>query len=283
MTKVAVTGATGFVGRHVLAELVARGLDIVATTRGSCADLPRLQGVEWRTLDLSNSSADVFETLGQPDVLIHLAWGGLPNYRALHHFEVELPQHYAFLRQMTDAGLKSMLVAGTCLEYGLRSGALDEAMPAEPTTPYGFAKDALRRQLQYLQRSRDESFRLTWARLFFMYGDGQANTSLLPLLKQAVAQGRPRFRMSGGEQLRDYLRVTDVASRLVTLALKDEDIGVVNVCAGVPRSVRGLVEQWLREHDWRIELELGHYPYPDYEPMAFWGDRRKLDRVLETQ
>jgi len=77
--------------------------------------------------------------------------------------------------------------------------------------------------------------------------------------------------------------VTEVARTLVALALKDQDAGPVNVCSGRPCSVRSLVEGWLREHRWSIELELGHYPYPDYEPMAFWGDRQKLDRVLETQ
>jgi nucleoside-diphosphate-sugar epimerase len=283
MTKVAVTGATGFIGRHVLAELAARDLEVVASTRGQPRQMPEFANVQWTTLDLASAPTDSFEALGRPDILIHLAWGGLPNYRALRHFEVELPSHYAFLRQMTDAGLKSLLVAGTCLEYGLRSGALGETMPAAPITPYGFAKDTLRRQLEYLQRDSASAFRLTWARLFFMYGDGQAATSLLPQLRKAVEQGDARFRMSGGEQLRDYLRVTEVARTLVALALKDQDAGPVNVCSGTPCSVRSLVEEWLREHRWSIELELGHYPYPDYEPMAFWGDRQKLDRVLETQ
>jgi dTDP-6-deoxy-L-talose 4-dehydrogenase (NAD+) len=85
--------------------------------------------------------------------------------------------------------------------------------------------------------------------------------------------------MSGGEQLRDFLAVTDVAARLATLALQQKDTGVVNVCSGTPRSVRGLVEGWLRENDWHLELNLGHFPYPDYEPLAFWGDNTKFEFV----
>jgi nucleoside-diphosphate-sugar epimerase len=282
MTKVAITGATGFVGRHVLAELASRDLGVVATRRSRSLDEPHLANVKWVNLDLSSAPGQAFEALGRPDVLIHLAWGGLPNYRSLRHFEVELPAHYAFLRQLTDAGLKSLLVAGTCLEYGLRSGALSETDPTAPVTPYGFAKDTLRRQLEYLQRESGSAFKLTWARLFFMHGEGQAPTSLLPQLKQAVERGDPVFRMSGGEQLRDYLRVSEVAKQLVELALRQEDIGTLNVCSGTPRSVRGMVEQWLRDNDWRIALDLGHYPYPDYEPMAFWGVPRKLEQLLET-
>jgi nucleoside-diphosphate-sugar epimerase len=281
MTKVAITGATGFVGRHVLAELAVHDVEVFATTRGQHPDTPHYANVRWVTLDVASAPAHAFELLGRPDVLLHLAWGGLPHYRALRHFEVELPAHYAFLRQMTAAGLKSLLVAGTCLEYGLRSGALSETGSMSPVTPYGFAKDALRRQLEYLQGNGESAFALTWARLFFMHGEGQAATSLLPQLEKAVRQGEARFRMSGGEQLRDYLPVTEVAAKLVALALRQQDIGPVNVCSGIPRSVRSIVEKWLQEHSWNIALELGHYPYPDYEPMAFWGAREKLDHVLE--
>ncbi len=88
--------------------------------------------------------------------------------------------------------------------------------------------------------------------------------------------------MSGGEQLRDYLPVTDVAKYIVSLALQGKDIGNVNICSGKPVSVLKLVEDLIVENDWRIKLNLGHYPYPDYEPMAFWGDRQKLDHYMES-
>jgi dTDP-6-deoxy-L-talose 4-dehydrogenase (NAD+) len=77
--------------------------------------------------------------------------------------------------------------------------------------------------------------------------------------------------MSGGEQLRDYLPVEEVAKRIVNLSIGGDSQGVVNICSGKPISVRNLVEQWLAEQHWKIELNFGYYPYPDYEPMAFWG------------
>ena len=64
------------------------------------------------------------------------------------------------------------------------------------------------------------------------------------------------------------------------LALARRDDGVINVCSGKPISVRQQVENWLSENNWQIELNLGFYPYPDYEPMEFWGDRNHLDGLL---
>lgn len=269
--KVAVTGATGFVGRHVLAQLAARdGVEVVATSNPrSPLRAQAMAGVSWVPLDIGDPPPAGYRALGEPDVLIHLAWGGLPNYRSLHHFEVELPLQYRLLSGLVRQGLPSLLTVGTCFEYGFASGPLAAEMATRPNNPYGFAKDSLRKQLQYLQCQ--QPFALTWARLFYMFGDGQPETSLLPQLKKAVAEGKPLFDMSGGEQLRDYLPVAQVAQRLVDLALAAPNSGVLNVCSGTPIAVRSLVEGWIRDNGWQIKPNLGRYPYPDYEPMAFWG------------
>jgi nucleoside-diphosphate-sugar epimerase len=67
---------------------------------------------------------------------------------------------------------------------------------------------------------------------------------------------------------------------LLVLLARGPGHGIVNVCSGRPISVRRLVEDWILEHGWRIRPDYGRYPYPDYEPIAFWGDRTKLDRCL---
>jgi len=115
-----------------------------------------------------------------------------------------------------------------------------------------------------------------------MYGEGQPKDSLYSQLKDAVLRGERVFNMSGGEQLRDYLPVDEVARLISILARRRCDTGCINVCAGKPISVRNLVERWLAENGWDISLNLGYYPYPDYEPMAFWGDRRRMDSILNS-
>lgn len=151
----------------------------------------------------------------------------------------------------------------------MQSGPFAADSPTTPNNPYGYAKDALRQQLEYLKQVNP--FSLIWGWLFCVYGEGQSKNSLFPFFKDAALRGDQVFNMSGGEQLRDYLSVEEVARQIVQLAMAQSDIGSVNICSGKPISVRRLVEQWLAENNWEIELNLGYYPYPDYEPMAFWG------------
>jgi nucleoside-diphosphate-sugar epimerase len=277
--KIAVTGASGFIGRYVLAELVKRQVEVVAATRDARSLDAWRDQVEIVEIDLGQALPRQLDRLARTEVLIHLAWEGLPNYKSRHHFEQELPRQYGLLKSLVERGLPALLLAGTCAEYGMQSGALSEDFPALPCNAYGFAKDSLRRQLEFL--GRDHSFAMTWARLFYVYGDGQPATSLYPQFKAAVSRGDRIFDMSGGEQLRDYLPVAEVARLIVTLAMRQENSGLVNVCAGQPVSVRRLVEGWITDNASEIQLNLGKYPYPDYEPLAFWGARSKLDTLLD--
>ena len=274
--NIAVSGATGFIGRYTVRELERRGLSPTLLLRRRAVVPAAFAEHKVVFLDAVDPS-QAYAQAGQPEALIHLAWGGLPNYKSLHHFEQELPAQYGLLKSWVEAGLGTLVVTGTCFEYGMQSGPLSEEMDTRPANAYGLAKDVLRRQLEQLQRLRP--FALNWARLFYVHGDGQPESSLWPQLRRAVAQGDRVFPMSGGEQLRDYLPVEEVARLLVDLAVAQRDNGIVNICSGQPISVRRLVEGWIAANGWQIELGLGRFPYPEHEPLAFWGDRRKLERI----
>jgi len=234
--RVVVTGATGFIGRHVLDALRGSDAYVVAMVR-SAASEGGVNADEVVVQDLHQADLRTYASFGCPDALILLAWGGLPNYRSRHHFEDELPAQYRFLRHLISSGLPVLMVSGTCFEYGMQSGALSESNMPLPDNPYGFAKNALRVQLEFLKLS--EAFCLNWARLFYTYGAGQSRQSLLCQLATAVESGAARFDRSGGEQLRDYLPVECIASRLVALTLARCDAGIVNIASGRPVSVRG--------------------------------------------
>ena len=160
--------------------------------------------VRWVSLDIASPPADCFAALEAPTCSLHLAWDGLPNYRSLYHLETELPRQYGFLANAVRNGLPALVVAGTCLEYGLQSGALSAQLETRPTTPYGLAKDTLRNSFQFLKAAQPSA---DLGAALLHYGDDQPATSLYPLLKAAVASGHELFPMSGGEQFRDYLPV----------------------------------------------------------------------------
>jgi dTDP-6-deoxy-L-talose 4-dehydrogenase (NAD+) len=278
MSKVLVTGATGFIGTHVVGELLRLGHEVVATS----ADPLRARSWTWyaqttyKPLDLGeNRAEDLMAYFGQPDALLHLAWEGLPDYKGLFHFEDNLPRHYRFLKNLVVHGLKDITVAGTCQEYGMREGALQENMEAMPGTPYALAKDTLRKFLTEL--SRVHPFLLKWPRIFYVYGPGQNPRSLFSQLERALEAGDKDFPMSGGEQVRDYLPVADMAASLCRIALQPEITGIINCCSGRPVILKDFVQAYAAG---RIHLKLGVYPYPDYEPMAFWGDTAKLNTIL---
>jgi dTDP-6-deoxy-L-talose 4-dehydrogenase (NAD+) len=280
--KIAVTGSTGFIGQYVLHELLAHSEvdSIVATGRHKERPMTIPAECKYEYLDIASPSSDDYERIGLPDALIHLAWEGLPNYRSLHHFETELPRQYAFLNSLLDSGLTSLFVTGTCFEYGMLSGELHEEMEVHPTNPYGFSKNALREQLEYKQKKSE--FNLTWMRLFYLYGEGQAPSSLYSQLQNAINLKETSFKMSKGDQLRDFLEIKLAAKYIVDLVVRKKNEGILNLCSGKPISIRSLVENWCAERQSSIELILGHFPYTDYEPMAFWGSSAKLNKLIET-
>ena len=138
--KVAVTGASGFVGRHVLAALLEHDVEIVAVTRDASRLAGLGAGVNAVEMDIAKPATDCFEQIGRPDVLIHLAWDGLPNYKSLHHFETELPKQYQFLKLMVESGLSSLTVTGTCFEYGMQSGPLAADLSTVRIIPMGMPR-----------------------------------------------------------------------------------------------------------------------------------------------
>ena len=277
-----VTGASGFVGKHLVRTLLARGHRITA----SATQPDSLARFDWAgqvtavpyTIPLVGDTQNLYDYFGKPDALAHLAWQGLPNYKASFHLDQNLFPHYLFLKNLISNGLTEVMVTGTCFEYGMQSGSLSEDIAALPANPYALAKDSLRLFLGTLRA--EHPFVLKWARLFYMYGPGQSPNSILPLLEQAVAAGESVFNMSGGEQLRDYLPVETVATYLSQIMEQNRVTGVINCCSGQPISVRRLVDEHLQRLGAHIKLNVGHYPYPDYEPMAFWGDNTKLQPII---
>lgn len=270
--KVTVTGGTGFIGYYVVENLLKEGHQVLVTgtDRNKAKNISWFDKVDFVELNLkSDLSESLLYKIAAVDKLIHLAWSGLPNYKELFHFEENLMPQYFFLKRLIELGLKDITITGTCFEYGMKNGCLSADMPSNPQNSYALAKDTLRKFLEHLKNSND--FSLKWIRLFYMYGKGQSEKSILSQLDKALSNGDEFFDMTGGQQLRDYLPVEEVAINIIKYSLSSEGSFIKNVCSGIPISIRSLVENYIIQNERTIKLKLGFYPYSDFEAFAFWG------------
>jgi nucleoside-diphosphate-sugar epimerase len=242
VSRVLVTGATGFVGLPVVAEL-ARGEEEVhaITTRPSPPDVP---GVRWHRADLGDDS--VHDSLiGEiaPDRLLHLAWY-VEHGRFWNAPENVLwvERSLRLLRAFARAGGSRAVMLGTCAEYDWSAADVplsESGSPLAPATLYGIAKDALRRVASAY--ADEEGFELAWGRPFFFYGPREDPRRLVSHVVSSLLAGQA-VDTSSGEQRRDFLHVDDVAGAVVAL-LRNQVVGPVNIASGEGIRVAEVVDQ----------------------------------------
>lgn len=283
--KVLVTGASGFIGKQVVNELLEiKDIKIVVSaSRGENLKEFQHESIERIPFDYYNQNCeniDLFKRFGAPDKLIHLAWNGLPQYEEDFHMIENLPKEFKFIKNLIKSGLDDLTISGTCFEYGMYEGELYEEMPTFPANYYALAKDSLRRMLEIFQKHN--KFDLKWLRLFYMYGEGQNPKSLFAQLEAALTNKEKIFNMTGGEQKRDYLLVREGAKKIIEIAMQNKINGIVNISSGNPQKVSKLVLDYLENNNKKIELNLGFYPYSTYEPMEFWGNNDKLKSIINN-
>ena len=278
--NILVTGGTGFIGKNLVPALLARGHNLTLISRSAS----KVKAFSWASsvnIIESDLSSVISETLNGHnfDSLLHLAWSNLPNYQNTIHISEGLPGDLKFLSLAIKEKIPQIIVTGTCLEYGMQSGELKEEQPTIPNTPYGYAKDVVRKSLEYMKVEYD--FTLKWIRLFYIYGNNQRESTLFGQLDSAIDKGETVFNMSMGKQLRDYSSIENIVRYLCAIVESNNIEGVINCCSGKPISVEALVEARCEEKGSTITLNKGFYKIPNYEPIEFWGSNSKLKSILD--
>jgi dTDP-6-deoxy-L-talose 4-dehydrogenase (NAD+) len=280
--KVLVTGATGGIGSLIVDEVLRAGHQVIAVSRDSskAEDLAKKAGVTYIPFDFADTGKEnLFTYFQKPDVLIHPAWEKLNDFKNQEHLDVILKNHQAFIKNLIENGLKHVNGVGTCYECGLHEGLVTEETPGAATLPYAEAKDRLRKFTADLCEKNNVVYK--WIRIFYVFGEVKGRKNLYTLLHEAVNKGEEQFNMSGGEQVRDFLSPSEIASYITRISLQKEVTGVINCCSGKPVKLKDFIQQYVQNNHMNIRLNLGFYPYPDYEPMQTWGSTVKLDKILK--
>jgi len=273
MKRVLVTGATGFIGRHSLPGLIARGYEVHAAGRTQPTELP--PDVHWRQTDLMDW-ASLGETLRavRPTHLLHFAWYAVPGKywtspENLRWIQASLALACAFVEQ----GGRRLTVAGTCAEYDWSRGHCSEFTTAlAPATLYGASKHALRVALEAY--CREVGVSLSWGRIFHTYGPHEQPVRLVASVIGSLLRGEIA-RCSHGEQVRDFLYVEDLGDAFA--ALLDSGVeGAVNVASGSPVTVKEVVRQIADKLHCADRLQLGALPAAPNDPPVLTADVTRL-------
>lgn len=260
-----VTGAHGFVGRALCRHLAQANRSYLAPAR--------------RDLDLADGeSVTAYLARENPKVIFHLASGGVsPKVHQDHRLIARELAMIAHLVRAAAPGTR-LIVAGSMAEYG-QSGRLSEDLRERPNTIYGLAKLAVTHFA--LTEGRKGGLEVTVARLFGVYGPGEAPYRLFPTLAAALARGRP-VSLSDGLQCRDFVHVDDAVNAMLALADCPDAIDqIVNVGTGQAVQVRLACLNFAHQMNANPDLlRFGEVPRRETDEDFLEADTSVLERLI---
>lgn len=253
--KILITGGGGFVGTALTKEFK------------KTADTIHLLSAR-----IGDESAEAEIKSFHPDVVMHLAWEGIPDYGAERSAK-NLVEQLAFYKALKGAKCPKIIVVGTCWEYGASSGKIREDATCMPTSPFSVTKHALR---VIGGKYFDPDTIFIWTPLFYVYGVGQRPSSLVPhLIETAVSGNTPTLMTPGAAN--DFVHVDDVARALIALAKKNVPGGTYNIGSGKLTSVMDIVHMVCSA--FTVPLPKGAQVIMREKPKGFYADISKIKRV----
>jgi len=275
--RVLVTGANGYIGRHVVDKLLDKGAEVVAVD----FDVSGInQKAECKALDIFSENVNTFAETNNPDAVLHLAWKDGFAHNSQAHME-NLSRHFLFCKHMIDSGVKRLAVMGSMHEVGYHEGAIDEHTPCNPISMYGIAKDALRRAV--LLYGKDKETVIQWLRGYYIYGDDKKSPSIFGKICSAALEGKKTFPFTSGKNKYDFISVDELSRQIAACVTYDKAEGIINCCTGKPVSLAEKVEGFIRENGFPIKLEYNVFPDRPYDSPGVWGDVSKINSITNPK
>ncbi|MEB3983909.1 NAD(P)-dependent oxidoreductase [Mycobacterium sp. 663a-19] len=274
---VTLTGATGFVGRQILRNLLERGCSVKVLVR----DPSRLDSIQAsgalevvQTPDLfAETSGRLEELLEGSETLVHAAWYAEPGEYLTSPLNLAcLTGTFNLASAFTAVGGKRLVGVGTCAEYDSSAGLMTTDTPLAPNTLYAACKASAFQVLRCFLGGEDVSF--AWCRIFYLYGEGEDERRLVPYIRGQLGAGQEVL-LTRGDQVRDFLDVEDAARMIADVALGRHQ-GAVNICSGEAMTVRQLAERIADEYGRRDLLRFGARPENIFDPPRILGVRNDI-------
>jgi nucleoside-diphosphate-sugar epimerase len=272
MKTILLTGASGFVGKQISKALNESKFRIVPVVRtgkeSSFQNQPNVARIVCSP-DIFQESTDWWaEQCKDIDIVIHAAWYAEPRKYLQSSKNIDcLIGSLNLAKGAAIAGIKRFVGIGTCFEYDLSAGVLSTDTPLNPLTPYASAKTALCMGLS--QWLAEQSVEFAWCRLFYLYGESEDERRLVPYLHKQLAKGEV-VELTSGNQIRDFLDVSEVGRIIAEVAIGKQR-GPINVCSGIPITVRQLAEQIADTYGRRDLLKFGARPDNLVDPRCVLG------------
>lgn len=271
------TGATGFIGAMVLAELHRRKIRPLVLLRPE-SDRRRLPPLAEENIFLFSKLDEpgLAEKLKaqSPTVFIHCAWRGVGGQERNAEFQLSenVPLTLAAVELAAACGCKQWIGLGSQAEYGNANRVLDETAPTSPTTLYGQAKLAAGRQA--LALCAQKNLAGAWLRVFSTYGPGDHPHWMIPhVIREFLAGRAPQ--VTRCEQLWDYVYVADAARAIADVA--DGKIsGVFNLGSGEAWPLKKIIEIIRVETKSTAQPAYGAIPYRPDQVMHLQADIARL-------
>jgi dTDP-6-deoxy-L-talose 4-dehydrogenase (NAD+) len=275
--RILITGASGFVGSQVVRFLENENVDIVLIIREKQKILfKNVKNVQEiiTTADLFCETEKWWENiLKNIDTIIHIAWyvepgrylNSIKNIECLHGT-------LTIAKAAISAKVRRFIGIGTCFEYEFSDQILTPENNLRPSTPYAATKLATYWALSQILPLQSVEF--VWCRLFYLYGEGENLERLIPYIKNKIIKDEP-VELTNGNQIRDYIDVKEAGNLIGKVALSDFQ-GAINICSGVPVSIRSMAEKIAKEYN-KIELlKFGARSENLTDPQYVVGDASNL-------
>ena len=278
--RVFITGGTGFIGRYVLKHLEKEGYNILLLTRASKENFSSI--ISSKKVDIiSGNLSDIDKWKNEliqfkPSAAIHLAWEGIPDYGVETSIK-NLKYGLNLFEELAEIGCKKIVCTGSCWEYGQNQGKISENLLAKSLNAFTAAKNAL--HCLGREIAKENNMQFIWTRLFYVYGPGQRENSLIPYIVKCVKEGK-KLNLKTPSARNDFIYVEDVAKAIVAILEKCDQSTVYNIGSGYSISIQDIINIVYNGLNFQHKLKNGMLKTENIYSDNFWADISKIKKEI---